>query len=111
MSPAQKDELIGALWLMVGPLQERVKALEGRLMLNSGNSSKPPSSDGLVKPAPKSLRLKGQRPVGGQKGHEGNTLRQSARVDEVIAHWGGAALPGLPGPMAGARSDRQTPGL
>ena len=88
LSHGQKDELIGTLWQMVGQLQKRVNALEGRLALNSKNSSKPPSSDGLAKPAPKSLRLKGQRPVGGQKGHEGNTLRQSARVDEVIAHWG-----------------------
>ena len=82
---------------MVGQLQERLKALEGRLALNSKNSSKPPSSDGLAKPAPKSLRLKGQRPVGGQKGHEGNTLRQSARVDEVIAHWGTPHCPACQG--------------
>lgn len=86
LSHAQKDELIVALWLMVGQLQERVKALEGRLALNSNNSSKPPSSDGLAKPAPKSLRQSGQRPVGGQKGHGGNTLRQSVHVDEIITH-------------------------
>lgn len=86
LSHAQKDELIGALWLMVEQLQERVKALEDRLALNSKNSSKPPSSDGLSKPAPKSLRQSGQRPVGGQKGHSGNTLRQSEHVDQVINH-------------------------
>ena len=97
LSHAQKDELIGALWRMVGELQERVKALEGRLALNSKNSSKPPSSDGLAKPAPKSLRLKGQRPVGGHKGHEGNTLRQSAHVDEVIAHRGAPHCPACQG--------------
>lgn len=90
LSHAQKDELIGALWLMVGQLQERVKILEGRLALNSKNSSKPPSSDGLAKPAPKSLRIKGQRPVGGQTGHQGNTLRQSAHVDEIMEHRGAA---------------------
>lgn len=86
LSHGQKDELIGALWLMVGQLQERVKALEDRLALNSKNSSKPPSSDGLSKPAPKSLRQSGQRPVGGQKGHSGNTLRQSSQVDQIITH-------------------------
>lgn len=86
LSHAQKDELISALWLMVEQLQERVKALEGRLALNSNNSSKPPSSDGLSKPAPKSLRQSGQRPTGGQKGHSGNTLRQSAHIDKIITH-------------------------
>ena len=86
LSPAQKDELILTLWQMVVQLQERVKALEERLALNSQNSSKPPSSDGLRKPAPKSLRPSGQRPVGGQKGHSGNTLRQSAHIDQVISH-------------------------
>ena len=39
-------------------LEDKVSELEGRLKLNSTNSSKPPSSDGLHKPAPKSLREK-----------------------------------------------------
>ena len=88
MSHAQKDELIRVLWQMVLDLQERVKVLEGRLALTSHNSSKPPSSDGLSKkPAPKSLRQTGLLPTGGQKGHSGNTLRQSAQVDHVIEHY------------------------
>ncbi len=93
LSHAQKDALIGQLWAQnqlltaqLALLQERIGQLEARLKLNSRNSSKPPSSDGLAKPAPKSLRLKGQRPVGGQKGHEGNTLRQSVHVDQVVKH-------------------------
>ena len=67
-------------------MQERIKYLEGRLALNSSNSSKPPSSDGLTKPAPKSLRSTGEKTNGGQKGHSGNTLRQSTHVDETIQH-------------------------
>lgn len=98
LSVAQKDELIRMLWplqqqvqdLMAQMLvmQERIKQLEGRLALNSKNSSKPPSSDGLRKPAPKSLRASGKKPNGGQQGHTGNTLRQSANVDATIQHQG-----------------------
>ena len=93
LSYAQKDELIAALFAQVQSLSAqqalliaRIAQLEGRLALNSKNSSKPPSSDGLNKPAPKSLRLSGQKPSGGQKGHSGSTLRQSAQVDETVAH-------------------------
>ena len=44
---AERDALIVAL-------AGRVAELEARLGKNSQNSSKPPSSDGLAKPAPKS---------------------------------------------------------
>ncbi|MEO5607537.1 MAG: transposase [Polaromonas sp.] len=97
LSHAQKDELIGLLWAQLLKQEERIAQLEARLTLNSRNSSKPPSSDALAKPAPKSLRVKGQRPVGGQKGHEGNTLRQSAQVDEVIIHQSGPTCPACQG--------------
>jgi transposase len=98
LSHEHKDELIRMLWPLVQQVQDlktevstmqaRIKELEGRLALNSRNSSKPPSSDGLGKPNPKSLRVPGQRPKGGQKGHSGNTLRQSQWVDQVIEHPG-----------------------
>lgn len=97
MSHAQKDELIGVLWQMVMDLQARLKVLEGRLSLTSHNSSKPPSSDGLgKKPAPQSLRQAGRLPTGGQKGHSGNTLRQSAQVDHVIEHFSPSASSACP---------------
>ena len=41
-------------------LMQRIEELEARLSLNSRNSSKPPASDGLSKPAPKSLRVAAQ---------------------------------------------------
>ena len=95
LSHAQKDEIIKMLWdqlqdltPQMQALQERILQLEGRLALNSKNSSKPPSSDGYSKPTPKSLRTLGQNPNGGQKGHSGNTLRQTAHVDQIIAHRG-----------------------
>ena len=57
------------------------------LGLNSSNSSKPPSRDGLRKqPKPTSLRLKGQKPSGGQKGHKGYTLEQVQNPTSIVCH-------------------------
>lgn len=66
-------------------LQGRIAALERRLGLNSGNSSNPPSSDGLrKKPTPKSLRPQGDKPSGGQPGHKGSTLEQVTHPTSVV---------------------------
>jgi len=70
----------------VAELQARLEKLEHRLNKNSSNSSKPPSSDGLKKPAPKSRREKGKRQSGGQPGHDGDTLKMVAYPDEVTIH-------------------------
>ncbi|WP_419902874.1 DUF6444 domain-containing protein [Kiloniella sp.] len=74
-------------------LVQRVSDLERRLGLNSSNSGKPPSSDGLAKPPAKkekrtkSLRGKSGRKSGGQPGHPGKTLRQVETPDEIVDHF------------------------
>ena len=65
-------------------LQNLVATLQARPTLNSQNSSKPPSSDGYAKPAPKSLRTSTGRKSGGQLGHPGRTLQSVDRPDHTV---------------------------
>ncbi len=81
-----KDEIIDDLLFEIRSLKERVVELERQLKLNSQNSSKPPSSDGLRKPKPKSLRVKGKNKTGGQPKHPGETLCRSMHPDHLIVH-------------------------
>jgi transposase len=64
----------------------RIGELEARLGMTSKNSGRPPSSDGLAKPAPKSLRGKTGRGPGRPKGQPGVTLRQVDVPDREITH-------------------------
>jgi len=96
---AQLRELIQSLQAQLARQQQSILELQARLGKNSTNSSKPPSSDGLAKPAPKSLRVAGQRPIGAPKGHSGNTLRQSQAVDVVIERFGPAQCSACCGPL------------
>ena len=68
--------------------EARIGELESQAGKNSRNSSKPPSSDGLDKPAPKprSLRKRSGRKPGGQDGHQGATLEQVAKADREVPH-------------------------
>ena len=88
--PSTEDliALIAALRAENASLKARIAELERRLGLNSSNSGKPPSSDGLKKPARvTSLRERSGKKPGGQKGHKGETLRQVADPDDVVDHY------------------------
>ena len=66
----------------------RLADLERRLGLNSRNSGKPPSSDGLKKPPRvSSLREPSGKTTGGQTGHPGKTLRRTETPDATINHY------------------------
>ena len=86
-----KDERIDLLLAQ----EARLGELERRLGLNSTNSGKPPSSDGLDKPLSgknkrhraRSLRETSGRQPGGQKGHKGETLRPVADPDVIVDHY------------------------
>ena len=90
-----KDDLIALLLAQearhaaeMATLQARIAELERRLGLNSSNSGKPPSSDGLKKPPrTSSLREASGKQTGGQKGHPGETLRRSESPDTTIDHY------------------------
>ncbi len=81
-----KEAVVVLFHRTVGQLAARVQALEDRVSKNSRNSGKPPSSDGLAKPAPKSLRKRQGKKSGGQPGHKGNTLKAVAHPDHIQVH-------------------------
>ncbi|MEJ7705047.1 MAG: IS66 family transposase [Geodermatophilaceae bacterium] len=72
--------------VVIAELRVENTELRRQLGLNSRNSSKPPSTDGLAKPAPKSLRGRSGRKPGGQPGHPGSRLEQVSAPDEVRRH-------------------------
>ncbi len=78
--------LVAKLVKIIEVLAARQQALEDQMAKNSRNSGKPASSDGLNKPAPKSLRRRRGRKSGGQAGHSGYTLKSVEKPDHVKVH-------------------------
>lgn len=64
----------------------RIEELEARLGMTSRNSSKPPSSDGLAKPAPKSLRTRSGKGPGRPRGQAGFTLLPVEKADHRFGY-------------------------
>jgi transposase len=81
---AKLIDVLVLMWTVIEALRIQGKDLKASLALNSQNSSKPPSSDGYDKPAPKSLRKPSGRKTGGQPGHPGSTLKKVPNPDRVI---------------------------
>jgi transposase len=80
-----EDAVVKLFYETFSKLAERIQRLEDQIAKNSGNSSKPPSSDGLKK-KPKSLRQKSGKKSGGQPGHSGHTLKAVAKPDHIQVH-------------------------
>lgn len=72
---------------LIKELQARVAELERQVGRNSRNSSAPPSSDGLAKPPPRSMRGRSGRRPGKQPGSPGAALSQVERPDRRVKHF------------------------
>jgi len=84
---AAQAAVIVELRAVIVELQGRVAELERQLDRHSRNSSKPPSSDGLGKPAtPARQRRGGGRKPGKQPGAPGAHLARVDDPDEVVVH-------------------------
>ena len=68
---------------IITKLEARIAELERRLNMNSTNSSKPPSTDGLKKKK-RSLRKPSGKKPGGQSGHKGTTLKLPCAPSESV---------------------------
>jgi transposase len=94
---------------LIAALQARIAELERQLGLNSGNSGKPPSSDGLKKKPVRvaSLRERSGKKTGGQKGHPGKTLSRCEAPDATIDHFP-ETCSGCGGTLTGATATGHT---
>jgi transposase len=83
---AGQDAEIAVLREALAGLQSQVADLAAQVKSNSRNSSRPPSSDGLAKPAPKSLRGKSGRKPGRPEGQPGVTMELTDHPDRRVRH-------------------------
>ena len=87
-APVSPAAIIAAQQAVIEELRQRIAELERQLGLNSANSGKPPSSDGLKKPARvSSLRERSGKKPGGQPGHPGKTLSRTETPDVTVDHF------------------------
>jgi transposase len=102
---AQNAELLATIAVQ----NARIADLERQLGLNSGNSGKPPSSDGLKKKPVRvsSLRERSGKKSGGQKGHPGKTLSRTETPDATIDHFP-ETCPGCGGTLSQAMATGHT---
>ncbi len=91
---ADRDSMIAEFRTTIAVQAARIAELERRLGLDSSNSGKPPSCDGLTKPTAEVLRQRrrsrhrtSDRKPGGQRGHPGSTLRRSEHPDRIADHY------------------------
>lgn len=77
---------INAQAQLIAQLNQTIQELKEQLNKNSQNSSRPPSSDGFKKPAPKSLRRPSGKKAGGQRGHQGTHLAVITAPNEIVKH-------------------------
>ena len=78
--------MVNALVQELAEAKAEIAELKEQLNKNSQNSSKPPSTDGYKKPAPKSLRKPSGKKRGGQVGHKGSNLKVNISPTDIEPH-------------------------
>jgi len=89
VSAPSYEEQVGIIVSLRATIAEQaaeIAELRARLNMNSRNSSKPPSSDGYAKPAPKSRRKRSGKKPGKQPGDPGRHLAQRSDPDVTKVH-------------------------